>query len=238
MTTRIAINGSALSRGVAAGSLALGLTLGAVADVQAGESPAKTPAAAAKSTATRRAATQLAPVKNGPSLTDRAVETMSAFHYEPRRAEWDALGPDMQKVLVAIVENPRQPGPIRERALKTLAVFPEAESVALLTKLARDPAQHELVRRTALDSLLRAAPEKARPVMIESATSDSAVVRELVYRHIGQVAPEAAPALLRDAAASEKDTYLKEFAAQKLGTLGTPAPAPSTPAGASSGGRR
>jgi len=234
MTTRIAIQKSALSRGAMAGSLALGLTLGAVADVRAGERPATAPATAAKSTATRRAATQLAPVKNGPTLTDRAVEAMSAFHYEPRRADWDALGPDMQKVLVAIVENPRQPGPIRERALKTLAVFPEAESVALLTKLARDPAQHELVRRTALDSLLRAAPEKARPVMIESATSDSPVVRELVYRHIGQVAPEAAPTLLRAAAASEKDTYLKEFAAEKLGALGAPAAA----AGASSGGRR
>lgn len=169
--------------------------------------------------AEKPAAPELADFPAG--IVRAAVMRLSAYHYRIDRASWELLTPAAPRLLMALVSDENQAGDIRAKALSTLGGFPGPEPAGFLEAYARDEARPELVRRRALDALVRAAPARAEAALAAAMANPSPILREAAYRHLAALRPAALAENLRRAAGAETDPHLKALARAAM-----PLPAP------------
>jgi HEAT repeat protein len=127
---------------------------------------------------------------------DTVRAMLSSFEQGPSQIQWRALGAETVEVLIALYNDPNEPGFVRMRAVAATANFPIPATRVFLLQVSAAPGQGDLYIRQAVSSLGRAfgdrALEDVRPFLVHG----DYVVREAAVRALGAMRAPIARQLL------------------------------------------
>lgn len=158
-----------------------------------------------------------APPPPGPAeLKPKVLALITGYELEPKREDWDKLGPKALDVLVAIAQDDTALPSTRTRAIASMNHF-DAPSVS--THLATFASQKTLpwrLRATAAEVLVARDGEKALPQVAPMLSSADPLVREAAAKSIARLGTATARKTLESRLEKEEDAAVREAIQQGL----------------------
>lgn len=119
---------------------------------------------------------------HGQPPVDRVRQLLSGYEHVPGRETLGALGPDTERVLMALARDPGERGYVRLRAVGALAHFPTDRAQAFLLGVARDGELDPLFVREAVLALGRGFGKRAVAQVAPFLRHDDPAVRRAAAR--------------------------------------------------------
>jgi hypothetical protein len=147
-------------------------------------------------------------------LRTRTCDDAEPIAQELRPGDLDLL------LQIARERDPNANPAIRERAIETLAEFRNLEAAELLAEIASSAIEHEAVRSQALLSMARTAPRLATGMLQQRLGDSSPLVREAAVIALAEIGGVASLGILTDQLERERDSGVRQRAAQAIQALG------------------
>jgi HEAT repeat protein len=153
---------------------------------------------------------------------ERVRTLLSAYEQLPGATHWRDLGPGTLEVLIALHDDPREPGYVRLRALAAAGHFPGPRARTFLLRVARAPEQDELFVREALLALQRGFKEDAVEEVSAFLRHERPLVRRAAATCIGRMDRTLAEPRLRRHLDREHDPVVRRVVQRVLRRLTDP----------------
>lgn len=149
----------------------------------------------------------------------QVVRLLEMPDHEPTLEDWKRVGPDANRILVQLIQNPDLRPSTRTKAIASLAWFPSRRSRAVLGRIVHDTKAPLPDRRVAIEALAKAYGvavfEDVKPLLLAT----EPFVREGAIRGLAAMRGRRARALLEAHVPREQDVRLRLLTEQLLQKL-------------------
>lgn len=149
-------------------------------------------------------------------LRPKVEALLSGYEFEPRKDDWERLGPGALDVLVAIANDEKALPSRRQRAIASMNHFDDASVSVKLASFADSTTLEPRLRATAAQVLLQRDGEKALPKVAPLLSSPDPLIRENAAKSIAKVGTPNARKTLESRLEKEQDAAVREAIQQGL----------------------
>jgi len=157
-----------------------------------------------------------------PYARDQVLLLIAESTPEPTVAAWKRVGPEANRILIDLADDPELRPSLRLRAMAYLAWFPSRRSQAFLNQRLYGRDVPAIQRRVAMRALALAFGAAVFPDLRGFLTDADAAVREGAIRALGLLGGERVRILLENHLATEEDLALKRLTEKVLADLRLP----------------
>ena len=147
----------------------------------------------------------------GPEQLRPKVEALlKGYEFEPRKEDWEKLGPGALDVLVAIASDEKLLPSTRSRALASMNHFPDAKVSATLATFATSTKLQPSVRATAAEVLVARDGQKALAKVSPLLSASDPLLRETAAKSIARLGTPEARKTLESRLEKDQDPAVRE----------------------------
>lgn len=159
-----------------------------------------------------------------PLKRQQVLALLSLPDVRPTLDDWKRVGPEANRILVELAEDPVLRPSLRLRAMANLAWFPSRRSQAYLTRQLYGREVPAIEKRVAMRALALAFGREMFPDLRGFLTEPDPGVREGAIRALGLLRGQRVRTLLENHLAVEQDLHLKRVTEEVIAELRRPRP--------------